>query len=632
MAIELGKALLYLNADPREFNRALVKAKRNAHKNMTGIMDLSQRVGKAFTGMGLAIAAPLALSVKEAMNFRSSLAEVATLGVNDLEALGDSAREVARTFGLDVTDAVNATYQAISAGASEAETPLVLEKSAIAATAGVTDLATAVDLGMGTVNAFGKEMTEITSVFDQAFTAVKLGVTTFEELAASTGKLAPIFDAANLSTKEMFASVSALTKGGISTKESVTAMRQAVQGIIKPTTAAQKKAEELGLEFNSQALAAQGLEGFLQNVKEVTGGNVDEMSELFTSSEALKGMLALTGAQSESFSDILDEMNSSAGASQEAFDRFVENNPEHAWKVLKAEIKDLAISIGKALLPVLKRVVDFARPIVEWIADFARENKALVSVIAIVAGALGGLLLVFGPLLIVLPGLVTFVSILSAALPFLGAAFAALLGPIGLVIAAVAAILAAVIYFWDEIVAYYQWVWDTITDIASGAWGELQWVWNTIAEGATWLYERMVEVFTGLKNFFAGVWELIVQGIQAAWERITGFLGSIISGVWEAIKAVGRLGGIGGQAGGPQVNMPSRGVGGPDLGRLPATANTFARDMGGANGGGGGITVNAPVYVPNAVNLDPEAADRVGKQVADGVNREIGERIRRQRG
>ena len=454
-----GDAVWNITGTDVGLKRALDGAETTVKSKFAG---MSRVAGVAMAAVGGAITGAFGMAVKEATTFGTSMAEVASLGVKDLDGLEESVREIARAYGLDLTDAAKATYQAISAGASEMEVPKLLEAAAIAATAGVSDLTTAIGLGTSVTNAFGKEIGDVSSIYDEAFVAVKLGVTNFNELGGSVGKLAPIFSAVGLSSEELFGAVAALTKGGIATKESISALKAAMANVIKPGKEAAKMAEALDIEFSAASLQAKGFAGFMEMIGTAAEGDTEKMAQLFGSVEGLNAMLALTGSQAGSLADIMDVMKDKTGKAQEAFDLIVENDPAFAWRVLKAEMTDLAVSIGQSLLPTMKRLVDFLGPVVKWVGEFARENAGLTSKIVIAIAALGGLLLVLSPLALIVTPIISLMGLFAgpAALGGVGvAAGAAGVGIAGLaasilpLIAAVAVVVGAI---WALDAAYAQ--------------------------------------------------------------------------------------------------------------------------------------------------------------------------------
>ncbi len=72
-----------------------------------------------------------------------------------------------------------------------------------------------------------------------------------------------------------------------------------------------------------------------------------------------------------------------------------------------SEMTDLTASIGVALIPVLKEVFATIRPLLQDLAAWIKENKETARTVILVAGAVGLAMLVLGPLLLILPGLVT---------------------------------------------------------------------------------------------------------------------------------------------------------------------------------------------------------------------------------
>ncbi len=585
----------------------------------------ARTVGIAMAAVGGAIVGGLGLAVKSAMDFQGAMAEVNTLGIENLKGLSDAVKDVSATFGLDLVDGANAAYQAISAGADEAETPLILAEAAKAATAGVTDLTTAIELGMGVQNAFGDSITSVTQVYDESFLAVKNGVTTFEELAASVGKLSPIFNAVGLSSGEMFASIAALTKGGIATAEAVTGMKGAITGIIKPTAEASELAEALGLEFNAAALEAKGLGGFLEDVRDKTGGNIETMSQLFGSVEGLAAVLSLTGAQAESFADILGQMENSTGATQEAFDRLVASDPGFAWRVLKAEIQVLVVEIGESLLPMLKRVVDAVSPVVKSIVAWVRAHPELTSKITILSAAIGGLMLVLGPLLIVLPGIATAAGLVATAV-------GAISLPVVAVVAAIAALVVAgvaLIRNWDEIKAFASRAWTAIKDTTLRALKGLAFGIGFIMGKIWWAVTHPIEAMKEAWKGFVATIKWVKEQITKPIEFMINLFKALLMGTLNALKAVGRFllspfasgvqagaqGGFARAVGGPASGLTLVGEHGPEALMLPQGSHIFnAADTasGAARGAGmGDVALTINVNATGSAANDPDLLSRV---------------------
>jgi len=127
-------------------------------------------------------------------------------------------------------------------------------------------------------------------------------------------------------------------------------------------------------------------------------------------------------------------------------------------KRLKAQVEVVSATIGENLLPIITSAVGAITGIVEKISAWAAKHPGLTKVIIIGTAALGLLLVAFGSLLLLMPGLI-------ASLPILGLAFHAALGPIGLITLAVTALIAAGIALWknwDKVVAFFSKAWENI--------------------------------------------------------------------------------------------------------------------------------------------------------------------------
>jgi len=453
MAIQAGDAVWTIRADDQTaagLNSALNRV-QGTTMNMTQAMGT---VGRSMTAMGAAITAPLALGIKNTMDFGSAMAEVSTLGVQDLSTLGDAVKDVSATYGLDLLDAVEATYQALSASATEYETPQILAESAKAAAAGQSDLSTALQMGVQVASAFGIEYKDLNTVFNDVFLTIKYGITRFDDLAGSVGRVAPIFKGAGVSAHELFAAIAALTKGGLSTTEAVTALRGVMTAVISPTSEAAELADTLGLNFSATALKTEGLSGFIDLLNEAManssdaglqqlavnqqqiaaleakgtltkdeqkqlealrgqqemlnltqGESIEQFAALFGNVRGLVGMLGLAGSQNEFYNKVLGETKTNLTAVDDAFQNIVKNDPSFAWRQLKAELQVLSTEIGTTLLPVLEKVVETLKPWIDGLAEWIRENEEFASGIIVSVGALGLFMLTLGPILMTLPGL-----------------------------------------------------------------------------------------------------------------------------------------------------------------------------------------------------------------------------------
>jgi len=310
------------------------------------------RYGAALIGI-TAAAALLRAAAGGALALSAALGELSTLvddTAADMPRLERAARSMGTAFGTGAVPQVQALYQAISAGATsvEAATATVAQANRIAI-GGVTDVTTAVDVLTTAVNAYGAGVLSVEDASDALFVGMRAGKTTIGELAAALGQVIPIAAALKIPFDELVAGVAALTTSGLSTSQAVTGLRGILSQITKPSSDAAKLAAELGLEFNAQALEAKGLAGFLEEVIEKTGGNVDAMAKLFGEVEAVSAALSFAGGAGEQFAGILDDMTTKAGATETAFAK-VADTADHRVDVALAKMGDRLIDVGDTIL------------------------------------------------------------------------------------------------------------------------------------------------------------------------------------------------------------------------------------------------------------------------------------------
>lgn len=316
---------------------------------MSDLADKAIAAELAIVAMGAAL---LAVSVNEAVKFQAAQNEIGTLfGANATQAseFGKSILEFGKNSVSSLESITAATYSAISAGAAQSDAIGFVAEAEKLAIAGKAELnATTVAL-ISTMNAYGASATEAGRYSDVLFTTVKLGQTTLEDLSASLSQVTLLAASGGVPIETLGAAIAALTAKGAPTAEAITAIRAAIQAMLAPTEGAQKAAAALGIEFDATALKTKGFEGVLADVMEATGGNEAQLMSLFGSIEGVKAILGLAAGDGEKFKLALEGMQSSAGATQAAFD-LMATNGALAFTNLANNLQIALIKIGTPIL------------------------------------------------------------------------------------------------------------------------------------------------------------------------------------------------------------------------------------------------------------------------------------------
>lgn len=330
--------------------RNLRDLERNIGSVTTPLAGVADSVLKLDAVLAAAAVGLTAYSIKLADDFGTAFAEISTLVGQPASELGDFKNQLqayAENSTASFEQITNATYNAISAGVDYADSLDVLSQAETLSIAGRADLGVTTKALVSTLNAFGAEMDDAGNFADIFFTTVQKGQTTLPELADNIGQVAPLAAQAGLSFDELGAAIAAITAGaGVSTAEAVTALKGAISNLIKPSKEASDLASQLGIDFSATALKSKGLSGVLEDVALATGGNVEQMAQLFPNVRALTAVLPLTGAAADDFAAAMEAMKNNQGAASTAA-KELETDLSKLGQTLKNNVTSAFISFGE---------------------------------------------------------------------------------------------------------------------------------------------------------------------------------------------------------------------------------------------------------------------------------------------
>jgi TP901 family phage tail tape measure protein len=322
------------------------------------LASLSQNVTKmdVFAGLGLSATLAFAKVGKEAYNFskkyETAMKEVQTIS-DAVKANYKGVSDEIINLSTKVPDAADklakAYYQIVSAGYDGAEAMKMLEQSAKLATAGVTDTFVSADAITSIMNAYGAAAGNAENISDKLFKTVELGKTKMEELGPTIGTVTGLSAQAGLAFDELMAIIAKGVKT-MPTDIMMTGIKGMLNSIIKgPTKEAAELIENLGLEFDIASMRSKGFNQFMTDLMEKTGGNIETLQKLFPNVRGLAGLLAVATEAGGEFKDILDEIQNSTGATEEAF-RIMMESTDNQIAILRNNITAKLKPLGDAIL------------------------------------------------------------------------------------------------------------------------------------------------------------------------------------------------------------------------------------------------------------------------------------------
>lgn len=350
------------------------------------------KIGKAFQRIGKAVVAYFTVSKivdfgKELVNLAASAqdaaAKVNTLLSPDVDTTKYFKDMIAASSatGVAMTDFAEAVYSSISASVDQADAVAFTTNAVKLAKAGFTGTTTAVDVLTTAINAYGMSADDAAHISDVLITTQNLGKTTVDELASSMGKVIPIASAYGVNLENLSASYAVLTKGGIGTAEATTYTKSMLTELSNTgSKAAKVLKKQTGKSFSELMASGSSLGDVLAILYTAAGEDSTAFANLWSSTEAGTGALALANAGVEEFNDTLDEMNNSANATETAYKKVTSTFSEQANR-LKTNLENVGIQIANTFLPALTDIVsalaDGVGPAFDWVSGVLSDFSSL---------------------------------------------------------------------------------------------------------------------------------------------------------------------------------------------------------------------------------------------------------------
>ena len=304
-----GQVVIDIDGDDAGFRRKLGGLTKVA---TLGVAALTV----ATIGLGVA-------GVKAVTEFNTGMANVATLipgNTERVKELSGAVQDMAVEVGKSTTDLSTGLYQTISAFGDTAETVEILETNARAAVGGLAETVDAINLTSAVTKAYGDTSAEaVEKVSDLALLTVRLGQTTFPELAASVGAVTPLMQALGGSQEELFATMATFTGVTGNASEVATQLKGTLQALMAPTDAAAEAFADAGYESGAAAVEALGFEGAIGLLTDAAAKSGTPLQDYIGSIEGQTLALALAGPQADAYRDKLAAMGDAAGVTDEAF-------------------------------------------------------------------------------------------------------------------------------------------------------------------------------------------------------------------------------------------------------------------------------------------------------------------------
>ena len=543
----------------------LRKACAAADKDLASLSKSAKAVGKAAAaGFAAASTAAVAFStaaVTSAAGYKKELSNVKTLLTGTDEEIAARTASISSDIltisdktGVVTSNLTDGMYQVVSAFGDVDDASSILETAAKSAAAGNATTTDSVNLLSAVTKGYGDISAEaVQKAADLSFATVRLGQTSFPELASSIGKVVPLASALGVQQEELYGTFATLTGVTGSTAEVATQYKSVLSGLMSPSKSMDAALSKIGYSTADAAIKSLGFQGTLEALMGTVGGDTQAMAKLFSSVEAQTAILALCGAQSSTSAEKTAEMYNATGAADEAFARQTDNL-DYKIQKLTNRFQNFLTKAGLKLLPYLEKLADKAIPYLtdamdkglvilddilpkaEKAVQFAAEHKELFIVLA------SGVLTAVTAFKTLKTAMTAISAAKNLATVFKGASSGgSLLGGVlklNTVRFAGFALAAGVII--AVVVAVYR-NWDKLTALAQRMGTKVSEVWTSIQTAVLTAVAALVSGFQTnfplLSAYLSGWWNSVsatVENVKAIFSNLIQFVENVFSGNWGA--------------------------------------------------------------------------------------------------
>ena len=540
--VETEQELKRLEEQANQSATALQKISATGEKLQTVGSNI-ESAGKKMLPVTGAVTALGTAAVKTAADFDTAMSQVAAVSGatgSDLDALRDKAREMGAKTKFSASEAAEAMNYMAMAGWKTTDMLGGIEGIMNLAAASGEDLATTSDIVTDALTAFGLSADD-SGHFADVLAAASSNANTNVSMMGETFKYcAPIAGALGFSVEDTAEAIGLMANAGIKSSQAGTSLRTIMNNLTGEVKICGSSIGEVTIATTNADGSMRGLSDILADCRVAFSGLSESekaaAAETLVGKNAMSGFLALMNAGEADINKLSGAIANCDGKSAEMA-ATMQDNLAGQLQILKSQLEELAISFGELLMPAIRTIVGWIQQFVDWLNGMDEGTKKVIMTVALLAAALGPVLIVIGKVISAVGTIMTIVPKIAGVINVVKGAFAALnatmlANPIFLIIAAIAALVAAFIYLWNNCEGFRQfWIdlWENIKAVAVA-------VWTAISEFFTAAWEAIKlaaeTVWNGIRDFFSGLWE----GIQLIFTTVVTAISTFLSLAWTAIQ------------------------------------------------------------------------------------------------
>ena len=525
--------------------------------------DKISGVGQKLLPVTAGVTALGTIAVKTGADFDSAMSKVAAVSGatgSEMDALREKAREMGSKTKFSASEAADAMNYMAMAGWKTNDMLSGIEGIMNLAAASGEDLASTSDIVTDALTAFGLSASDSGHFADILAAACSNANTNVSMMGETFKYAAPVLGSLGYSAEDSAIAIGLMANAGIKSSQAGTALRSAITNLAKPTDTVASAMEQYGISLTDSSGKMYSLRELMEQLRQKLGGlseaeQAQAAASLF-GKEAMSGMLAIINgspADFEKLSNAIDTCSDTVdgyNGTTEKMAAVMQDNLAGQVTILKSQLEELAISFSDILMPTIRSIVSRIQELVDKLNQLDPQTKETIAKIALVAAALGPMLVVLGKTISSVGTVFSAVSKLPALFSAVQSGIGAITGALGVslgsllaIIAAVAALVAAFVHLWktnDEfksnIIAIWEQIKSTFTGLTQGITDRL----NALGFDFESFTDVLKAAWDGLCNLLAPIFEGVFQNISNIFSEFTGILLGLLdvliglfTGDWE---------------------------------------------------------------------------------------------------
>jgi len=367
---------------------AVISAKNNTKQAFREVnKDVSKLVGvvNGLGAMRLATALGGLFAVRKVGQFALSASQdfmaleqslrnvntMAKLSEKDFEALTNSVIKLSTKVPQTAQELSEGLYKVVSAGVSAENQMAFLTDAAKFATAGATDMDTAVQGLVSTIKGFNLAESDATMVADLFFQANKFGITTVGDMANAMQQVSSLANAFGFSleqTMSVFGTFTGVTGDANRVATQLVASLKAINQVSPEVRARvdeyNKAHKDSQLILGKSAWEGKNFNEVARQMWEVVGKDAEALRKLIPDAEAAKLIITAATTQYERFNFVLGEMENASGSMHAAFMEQMKGQ-QNQLKLLTNSWNSFKLQFGRLITPIIRSIVEFGTVMLE---------------------------------------------------------------------------------------------------------------------------------------------------------------------------------------------------------------------------------------------------------------------------